>query len=84
MKLELCPTCSRHLKPDELSCPFCGSRVLARGGARLGVRVAAAVVTAATVSASACKDSTVTPVYGAPPNEMDAGSTDTGVTDSGS
>lgn len=84
MKLELCHACSRHLKPDEVSCPFCGARSLAPRGARLGVRVAAAMVTAATLSASACKDNVSVPLYGAPPNELDAGTTDTGTTDSGS
>lgn len=81
MKLEVCNHCARHVRPDEAECPFCGTS--RRSPARLGVRVAAAVMTAALVQAACKDDPAPVPAYGIAPME-DAGSADSGVRDAGS
>ena len=62
MTLEVCNHCARHVRPDEAACPFCGTS--RRSPARLGARVAAAVMTAALVQAACKDDPAPVPAYG--------------------
>lgn len=79
MRLVACPSCARHLKLQEATCPFCAARI--RSPASL-TRAAAMGLALASAGLTACPDEQ--PIYGAPPIELDAGTTDTGVADAGS
>ena len=63
-----CPKCSRHVRPSEPRCPFCGSG--RDTGARIGTIVAATLVAA---SLQACQPSGTASVYGPPPNDPSEG-----------
>jgi len=80
MKLLPCPSCSRHLKPEETACPFCGVRRETKGGGWIAP-VAAALVTAAMVGIACKDDPPAVPPYGIPPMIEDAGGRDAGIVD---
>ncbi len=83
-----CPACSRHVKSDEIACPFCqvalspracAGRCFGPPEARLG---RAALVAAAALLGVACQSTSVAPPYGIAPHP-DAGSPTDGPPDGG-
>lgn len=62
MNLKPCPACSRHVRTDESSCPFCEARLSPRQAAGL----VAAALGAAVLSGCPSQDRQPAPVYGAP------------------
>ena len=78
-KLRPCPSCARHVRADEATCPFCDAELPAPeprafDHARAAGRAAVVFATAAAISVSACgkKDGVgssgaVVAVYGPPP-----------------
>ena len=71
-----CPGCSRHLKPEESACPFCGAAlVVPRCSGRCAgslpprLRQAALAAAGAALLGAACQSGTnVMPPYGTPPH----------------
>jgi hypothetical protein len=77
--LRPCPSCTRHIRASETSCPFCSSAIekeaprpaVAMPRKRLG---RAGLLALGTLAGVACEaEDMITPVYGAP-SFMDAGS----------
>jgi hypothetical protein len=83
MKLRDCPSCERHIRIDEASCPFCASALPQAfreppAPPRAPDRLKRAVLVGAAAAVTACSDA-VTPVYGAPSDasvQSDTSSTD--------
>ena len=71
-----CPTCARHVRVTESSCPFCGAlleesfraspRIVRRPIGRVTRASIYALGTSTVAFATACGDPTITPLYGAP------------------
>ena len=60
--LATCPSCSTHIRVDEITCPFCGEPLATSSGAK---RVIAAVRLVSILAIAGC-------AYGLPPH-LDAG-----------
>src|SRR5512140_1728587 len=59
-RLEACPSCGRHVRVEDTTCPFCRASIQRR----VVTGVAIAVAIGATVAAAACVPAAV---YGGPP-----------------
>ncbi|HQY65443.1 MAG TPA: hypothetical protein PK141_28820 [Polyangiaceae bacterium] len=80
MALSLCPACTRHVRTEHTTCPFCGAErppaatvAEAEPGRRLSRAALVFGVVAVSVSAQACGKETIAQPYGAPPTPADAG-----------
>ncbi|MGE3636174.1 MAG: hypothetical protein AB7P00_40095, partial [Sandaracinaceae bacterium] len=77
MELSPCPSCGRHVRFVEPSCPFCGSLATRpepqRGRITMprGQVTRAAIVLLGAVGASACDDGGSADIYGAAPMPPD-------------
>lgn len=90
MSLHPCPSCGRHVRRSESSCPFCASALSFEGvpergvpAARLGRAATFAFGAAVATTASALTGCSAMALYGAPPADtgVDAASADAAVPD---
>jgi hypothetical protein len=93
MKLTLCPSCHRHVRPTEIACPFCDANVEDMSKAGLGAAVVLGLGLAVAGCSSSSDPRTVSPAYmacttcgyedaGSDGAEKDAATRDAAVTDS--
>jgi len=84
MALSLCPACTRHVRSEHATCPFCGAEqppaasvAETEPGRRLSRAALVLGAVAVSVSAQACRQETIAQPYGAPPTPFDAGPVET-------